>query len=540
MIERNTSQSLLQVNRLHVGFRQAGTAVDIVKGISLHIDPNETLALVGESGSGKSVSALSILRLLPYPMAFHREGQIHFQGHDLLTADAATLRSLRGHKIAYIPQEPMTALNPLHTVERQIAEVFALHGGRTALEARPLILDLLHQVGFDQPEVLMQRYPHQLSGGQRQRVMIAMALAGDPELLIADEPTTALDVTTQAGILKLLKDIQRQKGMAILLITHDLAIVHKFADRCCVMKDGCIVESGSVEDVFARPQHAYTQHLLAAEPTGEPAPLSPESKLLLDVQDLNVSFPLPTPFLQKRKPPFAAVKDLKLSLQHGETLGIVGESGSGKTTAALAILRLLQAEGTIVLLGQHLERCEGHDLRRLRSKMQIVFQDPFSSLNPRFSVGQIISEGLAVHRPDFSAHQVDARIEKALQDVGLDPQSRHRYPHEFSGGQRQRIALARALVLEPQFIVLDEPTSALDRATQAEMVTLLRDLQTRLHLSYLFISHDLKVVKALAHRVMVMLKGQVVEEGSTHHVLTDPQHPYTQSLLKAAFELETA
>ncbi len=539
MTKLTPSQPLVKIENLHVGFRQGGQESAIVKGISFEINANETLALVGESGSGKSVTALSILRLLPYPTAFHAAGEIHFQKGDLLKADEATMQRLRGNRIAYIPQEPMTALNPLHTVERQIAEVFALHGGLTTAEAHPLIASLLQQVGFREPESLMTRYPHQLSGGQRQRVMIAMALAGNPELLIADEPTTALDVTTQAGILALLRDLQRQKGMAILLITHDLAIVHKFADRCCVMKDGEIVESGAVDVVFTRPTHPYTQHLLASEPKGHAAPLPETTETLVQVNNLSVAFPVPSPLFQKRKPPFIAVHNLNMKLLRAETLGIVGESGSGKTTAALGILRLINATGTIVLAGQHLEKLDSKALRPLRQQMQIVFQDPFSSLNPRLSVGQIIGEGLAVHCPELRQSERDARIEKALEDVGLNPASRHRYPHEFSGGQRQRIALARALVLEPRFLVLDEPTSALDRATQADMVDLLRDLQSRLSLSYLFISHDLMVVKALAHRVMVMLKGEVVEEGPTSQVLSQAQHPYTQSLLKAAFDLET-
>ena len=527
---------LLDVQNLSVRFNSQPA----VQGLSFTIEKGKTLALVGESGSGKSVSALSILQLLPYPMASHDAGSsIKLCGEELIGAQETSLRGIRGNKVAMIFQEPMTSLNPLHSIEKQIGEVLGLHKGLTGKAARERILDLLTLVGLPDAQHRLTALPHELSGGQRQRVMIAMALANEPDLLIADEPTTALDVTIQAQILELLLKLQQKLGMALLLITHDLEIVRKMADDVCVMSQGKMVESGPAKALFATPDHDYTKMLLAAVPSGRPDPLPPEAAELLDVHALNVEFRTGRKSLfRKQHKLIKAVNSISCNLQEGETLGVVGESGSGKSTLGLAILRLVQRDsGSVVFMGKTIEGLSSADMRKLRSDMQIVFQDPFGALSPRLTVGQIIGEGLAVHQPDLSTEQREAAICAALKEVGLNPETRHRYPHEFSGGQRQRIAIARAVVLKPKFIVLDEPTSALDMSVQAQIVSLLRELQTQHKLAYLFISHDLKVVRALAHRIMVMQAGEVVEAGEAEDVFERPQTPYTQALLKAAMDL---
>ncbi|MGV8853368.1 MAG: ABC transporter ATP-binding protein [Devosia sp.] len=507
------------------------------RGISFDIAPGETLALVGESGSGKSVTALSVLKLLP-PTA-KLTGQILFKGQDLLTAPPAELRAVRGNDISMIFQEPMSSLNPVHTIERQIGEVLAIHRGLRATAARTRTLELLDAVGIPDPQSRLASFPHQLSGGQRQRVMIAMALANEPDLLIADEPTTALDVTVQAQILTLLKDLQKRLGMAMLFITHDLGIVRTIADRVCVMTDGEIVETGPVGPLFADPQHAYTRHLLAAQPRGVPPPSDPTAPTMVDVTNLKVWFPIKRGLLRRTTGHIRAVDGIDLTIRRGETLGVVGESGSGKSTLGYALLRLLPSKGRIVVLGNELQSRSWKAMRPLRADLQIVFQDPFGSLSPRLSVDQIIGEGLAVHQPGLSAAERDARVVRALEEVGLPPETRFRYPHEFSGGQRQRIAIARAMVLEPKFVVLDEPTSALDVSIQAQVVDLLRDLQQRHGLTYMFISHDLKVVRALANRLIVMRDGKIVEQGDAAAIFADPQSDYTKTLLAAAFDIST-
>jgi microcin C transport system ATP-binding protein len=500
------------------------------------------VALVGESGSGKSVTALSVLQLLPYPMARHPSGSIRFRGTELVGAPARELLSVRGNRVSMIFQEPMTSLNPLHTIERQVNEVLILHKGLGREAARKRTLELLKQVGIPEAEKRLDAYPHQLSGGQRQRVMIAMALANEPDLLIADEPTTALDVTIQAQILTLLKSLQARYGMALLFITHDLGIVRKVADRVCVMTKGEIVEQGPVAEVFARPQHSYTQHLLQAEPKGRPAPADPNAPEIVRLDDLKVHFPIKRGVLRHTVGYVKAVDGVSIALKQGHTIGLVGESGSGKTTLGLALLRLEKSQGGIEFDGHDLQKLGQRDIRPLRRQMQIVFQDPFSSLSPRMSVGEIVGEGLEVHRIGNEAERTKM-IDDALREVGLDPAQfpgvRERYPHEFSGGQRQRIAIARALVLKPRFIVLDEPTSALDMSVQAQIVDLLRDLQIRHKLAYLFISHDLKVVRALADEVVVLRDGKVVERGPAAQVFSAPQTPYTKALIAAAFNLET-
>ncbi len=526
---------LLSVSDLSVAFRNGDQETLAVDRVSFTINKGETLALVGESGSGKSVTALAILKLLSYPPASHPSGSVFFKGEDLLKADEDALRRVRGNEITMVFQEPMTSLNPLHTIEKQIGEILSLHRGLTGTKARARIVELLEEVGIRDAAARLDAYPHQLSGGQRQRVMIAMALANEPDLLIADEPTTALDVTVQAQILALLKEIQTRRGMAMLFITHDLGIVRRIADRVCVMTKGQIVEQGTVETVFTHPTHPYTQKLLAAEPKGTPHLIPPEAPLLLSADQIKVWFPIKRGFLKKTVGHIKAVDGVSLTIREGETIGIVGESGSGKTTLGLALLRLISSEGPIIWLGSHLEGLNSKAMRPLRRHLQIVFQDPFGSLSPRLSIADIIAEGLAVHEPTLSPEDRAQRVSAALTDVGLDPSTMHRYPHEFSGGQRQRIAVARAIVLNPRFIVLDEPTSALDMSVQAQIVDLLRDLQNRRKLAYLFISHDLKVVKALAHHVIVMREGKMVEEGDAANLFDAPQHDYTKALFEAAF-----
>ncbi len=531
---------LLSVRDLSVAFRQGARENLAVDGVSFDIAKGETLALVGESGSGKSVTALSIMKLLPYPAARHPSGAIAFKGQNLLEQNEDALRRVRGNNITIVFQEPMTSLNPLHTIEKQIGEILLLHQGLTGAAARARTLELLQQVGIPGAAARLASYPHQLSGGQRQRVMIAMALANEPDLLIADEPTTALDVTVQAQILKLLRDIQQRQGMAMLFITHDLGIVRKIARRVCVMKQGKIVEEGDVERVFSQPQHPYTQELLAAEPKGPPAPLNPQGDVVVKTGDLKVWFPIKRGVLRHTVGHIKAVDGVSIELRKGETLGVVGESGSGKTTLGLAILRLISSQGPIVFMGAPLQGLKFKQMRPHRRDMQIVFQDPYGSLSPRMSIADIIEEGLWVHQPKLTAEEREQRVIRALTDVGLDPATRFRYPHEFSGGQRQRIAVARAVALEPTFVVLDEPTSALDMLIQSQIVDLLRDLQARRNLTYLFISHDLKVVAALASRLIVMRNGKVVEEGVAAELFKNPKDDYTRALFAAAFNLETA
>jgi len=523
--------ALLEVKDLSVAF--GGRAV--VEGVSFTLNKGETLALVGESGSGKSVSALSILKLLQYPPASHPTGQILFKGQDLLQAAEPALRKVRGRAISMIFQEPMTSLNPLHTVEKQISETLLLHQGLTGGAARNRTVELLEKVGIREAASRLKDYPHQLSGGQRQRVMIAMALANKPDILIADEPTTALDVTVQAQILKLLKDLQTEFGMALLLITHDLGIVRRMADKICVMQQGRIVEQGAAADVFANPQHDYTKMLLTAEPKGLPPKANPSAPIIVQTENLKVWYPIKRGFFKKTIGHVKAVDGLDLNLRQGETLAIVGESGSGKTTTGLAILRLIASKGAISYNGARIDGVREKFMRPLRKDMQVVFQDPYGSLSPRMSILQIVSEGLEIQNPSMTAAQREARVIEALQEVGLDAANMHRYPHEFSGGQRQRIAIARALALSPKFIMLDEPTSALDMSVQAQVVELLRRLQDRHGLSYLFISHDLKVVKAMANEMIVMRAGKVEEHGTAAEIFAAPKSDYTKALMAAAF-----
>ncbi|KAA0699123.1 ABC transporter ATP-binding protein [Neorhizobium sp. P12A] len=532
------SQALLSVRNLSVAFHQGGGTSLAVDGISFDIMKGEVLALVGESGSGKSVSANSILKLLPYPSASHPSGEIFFKGKDLLKASDNALRAVRGNDITMIFQEPMTSLNPLHTIEKQISEILALHQGLTGQAARTRVLELLNQVGIREPEKRLKAYPHELSGGQRQRVMIAMALANRPELLIADEPTTALDVTVQAQILELLRDLKGQHGMSMLFITHDLGIVRKFADRVCVMTKGKIVETGTVEQVFTNPQHDYTRHLLASEPRGEPPVTDAGKPVVMEGSDIRVWFPIKSGLMRKVVDHVKAVDGIDLKLRAGQTLGVVGESGSGKTTLGLALTRLISSQGRISFVGNDIAAYSFREMRPLRSQLQVVFQDPYGSLSPRMSVGDIVAEGLKVHERELSPEDRDQRVCWALEEVGLDPQTRWRFPHEFSGGQRQRIAIARAMVLKPRFVMLDEPTSALDMSVQAQVVDLLRDLQRKHDLAYLFISHDLRVVKALANDLIVMRFGKVVEQGASADIFRAPQEEYTKALLAAAFNIE--
>jgi len=535
----SSADNLLEVRDLSVAFRQGERELLAVDRVSFDIKPGETVALVGESGSGKSVTALSILKLLP-GSARHPSGSIRFKGRELMNLPEREIRHVRGNDITIVFQEPMTSLNPLHTVVRQIAEVLELHGGVTGPPARVRVVELLAQVGIPDPESRLASYPHQLSGGQRQRVMIALALANEPDLLIADEPTTALDVTVQAQIIKLIKDLQARLGMAVLFITHDLGIVRKTAERVCVMRHGKIVEQGAVADVFADPRHPYTRELIAAEPKPDPAPLQPGAPAVIRTDDLKVWFPVRRGFLRRTIGHIKAVDGVSIEVRKGETLGIVGESGSGKTTLGLAILRLISSQGPIVFMGKPLQGLKFKSMLPFRRDMQIVFQDPYGSLSPRMSLSDIIEEGLWVHHPAMPKAEREERVMLALVEVGLDPETRFRYPHEFSGGQRQRIAVARTLVLEPTFIVLDEPTSALDMLIQAQIVDLLRALQKRRDLTYLFISHDLRVVAALASRVVVMRHGKVVEEGPAAELFARPKTAYTRALFAAAFNLETA
>ena len=529
---------LLEITDLSVSFGRGAREVKAVRKASFDIGAAETVALVGESGSGKSVTALSAMRLLPYPLAWHSGGSIRFDGEEILTAPPARIRDLRGNRVTMIFQEPLTSLNPLHTVEKQIAETLILHKGMNRRRARDRVVELLHLVGLPEAESRLNALPHEFSGGQQQRVMIAMALANEPALLIADEPTTALDVTIQAQILKLLRDLQAELHMALLLITHDLGIVRQMAERVCVMTDGEIVEKGSVEQIFERPEHPYTRRLLASEPKGRPEPGPADAAAIIRSTDAKVWFPIKRGVLRRTVDHIKAVDGITLTVRQGHTLGVVGESGSGKTTLGRALIRLQRSEGAIVFEGRDLQGLSWKALRPLRRRMQIVFQDPFGSLSPRMSVGQIVEEGLKIHRLGGTADERRELIGRALEEVGLDPEVRDRYPHEFSGGQRQRVAIARALVLKPDFIVLDEPTSALDMSVQAQIVQLLRDLQKAHNLAYLFISHDLKVVRALAHDVLVMRHGKVVEQGPAEQIFANPREPYTRALMAAAFEFK--
>ncbi len=529
--------ALLDVRDLRVSFGRGAREVEAVRGISFDIRRAETVGLVGESGSGKSVSALSVLQLLPYPPAWHPGGSIRFAGEELLGAPEARLRQLRGDRIAMIFQEALSSLNPLHTIERQISEVLFVHKHMDRRQARDRVVELLHLVGLPEAEDRLDALPHEFSGGQQQRVMIAMALANEPDLLIADEPTTALDVTIQAQILKLLMDLQARFHMALLLITHDLGIVRHMANRVCVMENGELVETGTSAEIFERPQHPYTQRLLAAEPAGAPDPVSPDAPEVMASTDFKVWFPIKRGIIRRTVGHVKAVDGISVAIHEGQTLGVVGESGSGKSTLGRGLLRLEKSEGVIRFRGRDIHGLRAAELRPLRREMQIVFQDPYGSLSPRMSVGRIIEEGLLVHGLGGTFEARREIIGRSLAEVGLDSEMQDRYPHEFSGGQRQRIAIARALVLKPKFIVLDEPTSALDMTVQAQIVELLRALQERYTLAYLFISHDLKVVRALAHYVIVVRAGHVVEEGPADALFAAPKTPYTRALMAAAFEM---
>ncbi len=524
--------SVLDVKNLKVSFRQDGRLIEAVKGVSFTVAKGETVALVGESGSGKSVTALSTVGLLGDTAEV--SGSVTYAGRQMIGVSERELRRVRGNDISFIFQEPMTSLNPLHTIEKQMAESLSLHQALTGAAARARVLELLNKVGIRDAESRLGAYPHQLSGGQRQRVMIAMALANGPELLVADEPTTALDVTIQAQILDLLADLKRSEGLSLLFITHDLGIVRRIADRVCVMQGGEIVEQGPTAEIFANPRHPYTQKLLAAEQKGGPDAVPVNAPEVVRTENLRVWFPIQKGFLRKTVGHVKAVNDANLTVRAGETLGIVGESGSGKTTLALAILRLIPCTGTVAFLGREIGTGTGAALRSLRREMQVVFQDPYGSLSPRLTVEQIIAEGLGVHGVDPGRNRTDM-VAEIMREVGLDPGTMARYPHEFSGGQRQRIAIARAMILRPKLVVLDEPTSALDMTVQVQIVELLRDLQRRHGLAYIFISHDLRVIRAMAHKVMVMQAGDVVESGDCGDLFTKPQSAYTKALMAAAF-----
>ncbi|MEM9707788.1 MAG: ABC transporter ATP-binding protein [Pseudomonadota bacterium] len=526
--------TVLSVNDLNVRFRQDAVETHAVKGVSFEVEEGQTLALVGESGSGKSVSALSTVALLPDSAQI--TGSVTYKGEEMVGASEDALRKVRGNDISFIFQEPMTSLNPLHTLDKQIGESLLIHQGMTGERARARIIELLEEVGIPDPEARLKSYPHQLSGGQRQRVMIAMALANNPELLIADEPTTALDVTIQAQILELLAELKRDRGMSMLFITHDLGIVRRFADNVCVMKDGEIVERGPVAEIFSAPEHPYTQMLLSAEATGAPGPVANDAPIIAETDRLKIWFPIQRGLLRRTVGHIKAVNAASLTVRAGETVGIVGESGSGKTTLALAIMRLISSEGPVTFLGENIQGWKSRQLRPIRGDMQIVFQDPYGSLSPRMTVEEIISEGLTIHKPDGGNTQ--DLVAEIMAEVGLDPAMMHRYPHEFSGGQRQRIAIARAMILRPKLVVLDEPTSALDMTVQVQIVALLRDLQQKYGLAYLFISHDLKVVRALSHHVIVMKSGDVVEAGPAAEIFDAPKTAYTQELMAAAFTTE--
>ncbi len=530
--------SFLKIRDLAIDFAGEDRVNHAVRGVDLNVDKGETVALVGESGSGKSVTALSALQLLPYPQASHPSGSIRLDGNEMIGASDATLRDMRGDQVSMVFQEPMTSLNPLHKVAKQVNETLLLHQGLSVQSARKRTIELLDLVGLRDVERILDSYPHQLSGGQRQRVMIAMALANNPELLIADEPTTAVDVTIQAQILALLKELQARTSMGLLLITHDLTIVRAIADRVYVMQAGEIVEHGPTARVFKAPEHPYTQHLLAAEPKGEPAPLDGRAEVVMRCRNLKVHFPIKAGVLRRTVDHVKAVDDISFEVTAGHTVGLVGESGSGKTTAGLALLRLERSEGVVEFDGSSVQGLSFKDMRPLRREMQIVFQDPYGSLSPRMSVGQIIEEGLLVHGMGGHYHERRALIAAALDEVGLDPATQDRYPHEFSGGQRQRVAIARALALKPRFMVLDEPTSALDMSVQAQIVELLRDIQQRHNMAYLFISHDLRVVRAMSHHIIVLRGGKVVEQGPAHELFANPREPYTRALFDAAFDIK--
>ena len=538
MSRQASKPPLLEVKDLSVQFRAGKATFDAVRGVSFHIERGETLALVGESGSGKSVTALSILQLLPYPAARHPSGSIKFKGEELMGATEPRLRDIRGNRVGMIFQEPLTALNPLHTIEKQINEVVIVHRGLSRAAARQRTLELLELVGIKKAAKRLGAYPHELSGGQRQRVMIAMALANDPELLIADEPTTAVDVTIQAQILKLLKDLQQRFGMGLLFITHDLGLVRHTCDRVAVMQSGKIVETGDVADVFKAPQHPYTQRLLSSEPKGAPAPVAPGAEEVMSTQGFRVWYPIKAGVFRHTVDHVKAVDDVAFRVRVGETVGVVGESGSGKSSLGFGLLRLVESTGPIVFVGRNIQPLKYRELRPIRRQMQIVFQDPFGSLSPRMTVGEIVAEGLKIHGIGADDDARDVQVVAGLEEVGLDPETRHRYPHEFSGGQRQRVAIARALVLKPKLIVLDEPTSALDRSVQAQVIELLHKLQRDHNLAYIFISHDLAVIRAMSHQVVVMRDGKVVEQGPTSEILNRPKEAYTRALLAAAFDFK--
>jgi microcin C transport system ATP-binding protein len=529
---------LVDIRDLSVSFRTPDGIVEAVKGANLHIDKGETLALVGESGSGKTVTGLSIPQLLPYPNAFHPSGSIRFQDRELMAAPETDLRELRGDRVGMIFQEPMTSLNPLHTISRQVGETLILHRGLSQDDARKRTLELLDMVQLDDAGSRLNAYPHQLSGGQRQRVMIAMALANQSDLLIADEPTTALDVTIQAEILKLLQELQSSMHMAVLLITHDLSVVAKVADRVAVMSRGEIVERGDVDAILQNPQHAYTKHLVEAEPKGMPVDYDPSAEPVIETTDLKVYFPVTRGILRRVVDHIKAVDGITATVRRGQTIGVVGESGSGKTTLALALLRLTESRGPIVFLGKDIQGWKSKALRSLRQKMQVVFQDPYGSLSPRMTIGEIIGEGLRIHQPAETPEALRAAISDALQEVGFEANMQDRLPHELSGGQRQRVSIARAMILKPEFVVLDEPTSALDLSVQAQIVDLLRELQTRHKIAFMFISHDMKVVRALSHYLIVMRAGKAVEQGPTSEIFSAPKENYTKTLMAAALELE--
>lgn len=532
------TQPLLDIKNLSVHFVNGGQVTQAVNSLSLTINKGETLAVVGESGSGKSVTALSILQLLPYPVARHPSGSIVFDGQELMGAKPNVLRGIRGNRISMIFQEPMTSLNPLHTIEKQISEVLFLHKKMNHQQARARVIELLELVGLQKLTTRLGAYPHELSGGQRQRVMIAMALANEPDLLIADEPTTAVDVTVQAQLLKLLHELQKKMGMAILLITHDLSVVRKMADRVAVMYRGDLVELADTKALFETPQHDYTRMLLAAQPKGKPMPMNENAPPIVQAHGLKVWFPVKKGVFQRVVDHVKAVDSVDITVRRGQTLGVVGESGSGKTTLGMALLRLIRSEGMVMFNGRPMSEMSNAELRDLRGDMQVVFQDPYGSLSPRLSVDQIVSEGLEVHFKKLSRSEREDRVVQALREVGLDPDTRHRYPHEFSGGQRQRVAIARAMVLNPKFVILDEPTSALDMSVQAQIVDLLRGLQEKHHLSYMFISHDLRVVRAMSHEVMVMRGGVVVERGETSQIFDRPKEEYTRALIAAAINID--
>lgn len=533
-----TEPSILEIQDLKVSFGSGARKIAAVDGVSFELGKGETLALVGESGSGKSVTALSILRLVASPPASYDGGRILFHGSDILSMSPSELREVRGNRISVVFQEPMSSLNPLHTIEKQISETLQLHKKLDAASCRRRVLELLEHVGIPNAESRLKAFPHELSGGQRQRVMIAMALANEPEVIIADEPTTALDVTVQAQILDLMKKLQRETGMALLLITHDLGVVRKVADRVCVMTDGRIVEAGDVTTVLESPQHEYTKRLLDAEPKGEPPPALEDDEEIAGADDLKIWFPIQKGIFRRTVDYVKAVDGVTVSVRAGRTVGVVGESGSGKSTLAMGLIRMLSSEGSIRFKGRAIQDLKWRDMRPLRREIQVVYQDPFSALSPRMSVGQIIEEGLIIHNMVRDPKERRDMVGDILQEVGLSPEFQDRYPHEFSGGQRQRVAIARAMILKPEFVILDEPTSALDMSVQAQIVTLLRQLQDEHNLAYLFISHDLKVVRAMADELIVMRHGKVVEQGRSSEIFSNPKDPYTRALLSAAFDME--